>query len=192
MGRIVVSTNVTLDGTSEDPIGEEGAEWGGWFLDISSEDRAAWDAALLEEARDISAHLIGGRSYEWFAARWAGRCGEMADLLNRSPKYVVRSHEGRSDWGPTTVVTGDITTAVAEIKEAVDGDIAVYASYELVHTLLEHGLVDEVRVILFPRVAGGGGRLFRDLTRGVRLTLIRVEQVGGQLVRVSYGVKAAA
>lgn len=192
MGRIIVSTNTTVDGISQDPSGDEGFERGGWFLEISDQDRAAWAAAALAEARHMRAYLVGGRSYEWFAGRWVDRDGELAELFNAKPKYVVRSREGRSDWGPTTVLDGDLVTAVSELKGALDGDIAVYASYELVQALFESDLVDEVRVIVFPQVAGAGGRLFRDLTRKLPLRLSGVERIGDQLVRTSYEVATAA
>jgi len=189
MGRIVVSTNVTLDGISQDPTGEEGFEHGGWFLKMTEADRAAWAEAELEEARHAGALLLGGRSYEWFAPRWVGREGEMGERLTALPKYVVRSSDGRSDWGPTTVIDGDVLEAVAKVKANATGDVLVYASYELVHALLENGLVDAVHVILFPHVLGSGGRLFHDLTRVVPLHLTEVERVGEELVRLSYDVE---
>jgi dihydrofolate reductase len=192
MGRIVVSTNVTLDGISQDPTGEEGFEHGGWFLKMSEADRAAWAEAELVEVRQAAALLLGGRSYEWFAPRWVGREGEMGERLTALPKYVVRSHEGRSDWGPTTVVDGDVAEAVARLKDDTDGDVLVYASYELVHALLESGLVDAVHVIVFPHVLGSGGRLFHDLTRAVPLHLTGVERVGAELVRLAYDVEPAS
>jgi dihydrofolate reductase len=188
MGRVMISTNMTLDGTTQDPTGEEGSQRGGWFLRISGTDRDAWDAVLREESQHSSAYLIGGRSYEWFAKRWATRGGEIADLLNGLPKFVVRTHKGRTDWGPTTVVAGDLATEVARLKGEIYGDIVVYASYELLHALLEQSLVDEVRVIVFPHVAGGGGRLFKDLAKPVRLHLTNAKPVGDQLVRLIYDV----
>jgi dihydrofolate reductase len=189
MGRIVVSTNVTLDGISQDPTGEEGFEHGGWFLKITEADRAAWAEAELEEARHAEALLLGGRSYEWFAPRWVGREGEMGELLTALPKYVVRSRDGRSDWGPTTVIDGDLAEAVAKLKANASGDLLVYASYELVHALLESRLVDAVHVMVFPHVLGSGGRLFHDLTRVVPLHLTEVERVGEELLRLSYDLE---
>ena len=189
MGRVVVSTNVTLDGISQDPVGDEGFELGGWFLNISDKDREAWAARTLDEAMHIEALLLGGRSYEWFAGRWVGRAGAMADRLNSLPKHVVRSRDGRSDWGPTTVLEGPVGEDVAALKASVEGDVVVYASYTLVHTLLEKDLVDEVRVFVFPQVLGSGGRLFHDLTHGVELELVDVERIGAQLVLLSYDVK---
>ena len=110
----------------------------------------------------------------------------MGEILTALPKYVVRSRAGRSDWGPTTVIDGDVAGAVARLKGEVDGDVLVYASYELVHALLESRLVDAVHVIVFPHALGSGGRLFQDLTRAVPLHLTGVERVGEELVRLSY------
>ena len=145
---------------------------------------------MHEEALQASALLMGGRTYEWFAPRWVGREGEAAERLSELPKFVVRSREGRTDWGPTTVLDGDVAKAVAELKEEVSGDILVYASYELVHALLDSALVDEVRVFVFPRALGSGGRLFQDLDRGVPLHLNEVTRLGDELVRLSYAVAA--
>ena len=189
MGRIVISTNLTLHGTSDDPTGEDGTTRGGWFGAISGEDRDAWEAVLLAEARNLSAYLIGARSYEWFAQRWVSRPGELADLLNALPKHVVRTRRGRTDWGPTTDVTGDLAVSVAELKRSVDGEIAVYGSAQLVQALLELGLVDELRLVVFPQLAGGGGRLFRGTSAPVGLDLTRVEQVGAHLVQLCYDVR---
>ena len=189
MGRIVISTNLTLDGTSDDPTGEDGTTRGGWFGAISGEDRDAWEAVLLAEARNLAAYLIGARSYEWFAQRWVSRPGELADLLNTLPKYVVRTREGRTDWGPTTDLAGDLAVSVAELKRSVDGEIAVYGSAQLVQALLDVGLVDEVRLIVFPQLAGGGGKLFRGTSAPVGLELTRVEQVGAHLVQLCYDVR---
>lgn len=186
MGRIVVSTNMTLDGVSQDPTGEEGFPSGGWFLEISDEDREAWAKTEFEEALGTEAFLLGGRSYEWFAQRWVGRDGGWAERMASLPKYVVRSTPGRSDWGPTTVLDGDVLAAVSALKRTVAGDIVVYASYQLVHALVAHDLVDEVRLIVFPRLAGSGGRLFPELAAGKALRLSNVERIGDGLVRLTY------
>lgn len=103
MGKIVVSTNVTLDGISQDPTGDEDFEFGGWFNQIPDADREAWVKAEFDEALSTDAVLLGGRSYEWFAERWVGREGAWGERLQSLPKYVVRSTDGRFDWGPTTV-----------------------------------------------------------------------------------------
>ncbi len=112
----------------------------------------------------------------------------MGERLTALPKYVVRSRDGRTDWGPTTVIDGDVLEAVAKVRANASGDVLVYASYELVHALLEGGLVDAVHVIVFPHALGSGGRLFHDLTQVVPLHLTGVERVGEELVRLSYDV----
>src|SRR5689334_21765950 len=106
MGSIVISTNVTLGGMSQDPTGEEGFAFGGWFETMSPSDREAWAKIEYEEAMATEAYLIGGRTYEWFASKWVGREGAWGERLMEIPKYVVRTSEGRSDWGPTHVIDG--------------------------------------------------------------------------------------
>jgi dihydrofolate reductase len=186
MGRIVISTNSTIDGISQDPTGEEGFEFGGWFTRIPDTDREAWAKAEFEEALDTAAILVGGRSYEWFAERWVGRPGDWAERLNALHKYVVRTTAGRSDWGPTTELVGDIATEIAHLKQSIDGNIVVYASYQLVRTLIEHDLVDEVRLIIFPHVVGSGGRVFTELTSSKAMRLNDVGTVGEGLARLTY------
>jgi dihydrofolate reductase len=186
MGRIVISTNSTIDGISQDPTGEEGFEFGGWFTRIAETDREAWAKAEYEETLDTAAILVGGRTYEWFAKKWVGRPGDWADRLNALHKYVVRTTAGRSDWGPTTELIGDIATEIAHLKQSIDGDIVVYASYQLVRSLMEHDLVDEVRLIIFPHVVGSGGRVFTELTSSKAMRLNDVGTVGEGLVRLTY------
>lgn len=186
MGRIVLSTNVTLDGIGQDPTADEGFEFGGWFNCIADEDREAWAKAFFAEAMATDALLLGARSYEWFASRWIGRDGAWADRLAELPKYVVRSGNGRCDWGPTTVLTGGVAAAVTRLKHQVDGHIALYASYQLVRTLVEHDLLDEVRLMVFPHIVGSGGRAFSDLTASKQLRLTDAHTVGTGLVQLRY------
>ncbi|HEY2297861.1 MAG TPA: dihydrofolate reductase family protein [Jatrophihabitans sp.] len=187
MGKIVLSTNVTLDGVGQDPAGDEGFEFGGWFNQIPDEDREPWAKEFFDEAMATDAILMGARSYEWFAPRWVGREGAWADRLASLPKYVVRSGDGRSDWGPTTVLAGDVVEEVTELKQQVDGHIALYASYQLVQTLVEHDLLDEARLMVFPHVVGSGGRVFTDLTASKPVRLTDVRAVGTGLVQLRYG-----
>jgi dihydrofolate reductase len=186
MGRIVLSTNVTLDGIAQDPTGDEGFEFGGWFNRLDEEDREAWAKTFFDEAMATDAILLGARSYEWFAPRWVGREGMWAERLAKLPKYLVRSGHGRSDWGPTTVLRGDVVPAVTKLKQEVEGHIALYASYQLVRTLVEHDLVDEVRLMVFPSVVGSGGRVFSDLTASKPVRLTDVRTVGAGLVQLRY------
>lgn len=186
MGRIVVSTNVTLDGVIEDPTGQEGFAHGGWFEQMADTDRAAWAKIETEEALAASALLFGARSYEWFATRWADREGTWGDRLRALPKYVVSRHPVQTAWGEVAVLGGTPAGGVRSIKEAVDGDVVVYGSGRLLGTLFDHDLVDELRLMLFPTALGTGRRLFEETGSPQRLTLSRCERVSDDLVQLVY------
>jgi dihydrofolate reductase len=186
MGKIVISSNVTVDGISEDPTGDEGFAFGGWFEQLDPGDREAWAKVEYEEALASSALLLGGRSYDWFAERWVARPGGWGERLTALPKYVVRSRPGRSDWGPTTVLSGDLIRSLSELRATVEGDIVVYASYQLIRTLMDNDLVDEVRLFVFPHIVGSGGRVFHNLTSSQPMRLADVNRVGQELVQLVY------
>jgi dihydrofolate reductase len=169
MGKLVVSQFVTVDGVFEDPGGAEGFERGGWAFDF---DRGAdGDKFKLDEVMASEALLLGRVTYEGFAAAWPSREGEFADKFNGMPKYVVSSTLASPEWNNTTVIGGDVGKEVGALKERVDGDILVNGSAQLVKALVEHDLVDEYRLMVFPVVLGGGKRLFLDgiTKRGLRL-----------------------
>jgi len=186
MGKIVITENVSLDGVIQDPTGEEGTSFGGWFDQIGDEDRAAWAELLLAEARSSEALLLGRRSYEYFAGRWPQRSGEWADRLNSLPKYVVSSTLEDPGWNNSTVLTGDVVKAVSTLKQEVSGNIVVNASGRLVSTLIEHDLVDELRMIVYPYVLGGGARLFVDNDVARTLRLLEARTLGTGLVLLTY------
>src|SRR5919197_6305254 len=129
MGTIVVSENVSLDGVVEDPAGDEGFSRGGWVGLIAAREDVA--RVVLDEALGAEAFLLGRRSYEWLAARWPSRSGELADRLNAVPKYVVSSTLGDPDWNNSTVLKGDVVTEVSKLKQELDGDIIVPGSRRL-------------------------------------------------------------
>ncbi len=185
MGKIVVSENVTLDAVMQDPTGEEGFQYGGWFSQVSEADRAAVGQAFTEEALASSAILMGRRSYEWFATRWIPRTGPWAERLTALPKYVVAGTLADKDWGDTTVVGVD---EIGKLKEQIDGDIVVYASRELVQTMLTEGLVDEVRLLVFPYALGAGDRLFGPSTGRNALRLTGNRTIGESIVALTYEV----
>jgi dihydrofolate reductase len=160
MGRIVVSENVSLDGVIEDPAGAEGFDRGGWVGRI--QDREAVGKAALDEALGAAAMLFGRRSYEFLAARWPSRGGELADRLNSLPKYVVSSTLEDPDWNNSTVLKGDVVKEVSRLRQELDGEIVVAGSIQLVRTLMEHDLVDELRLMVYPVVLGAGERLFGE------------------------------
>ena len=169
MGKIVVSENVTLDGVVQDPAGDEGFKVGGWIGAIK--DRPQLNKLALDEALGAAALLLGRRSYEWFAARWPSRSGELADRLNSLPKYVVSSTLDRASWNNSSVIGTDVLNDVSKLKQQLAGDILIPASFQLVHTLIEHNLVDELRLKIFPVVLGAGALLFGQTsdTRPMRL-----------------------
>ena len=197
MAKIVISTNTSLDGVVQDPDGGEGFERGGWFAGFAamgSSDRDAWVEVETAEAMRTQALLLGRHSYEWFATRWAARGGAWADRLNNLPKYVVSSSlpAEAATWGPTTVLDGDVERAVTAIKGEIDGDVVVYASYQLGQTLMEHDLVDELRLFVHPCVLGDGKRLFGATTDRKPLRLVSCTTVGDGLPFLTYQVVRSA
>jgi dihydrofolate reductase len=186
MGKLIISENVSLDGVMQDPTGEDGFRLGGWFNQMRDRDREAWAKVELDEALGAEALLMGRRSYEYFAARWPSRNGEWADRLNGMPKYVVSSTLEDPDWNNSTVLTGDVVTEVSKLKRAVSGDIVVNASGQLVPTLIEHDLVDEVRLMIFPVVLGAGQRVLGPTSDKKSIRLVDTRTVGDGLAFLSY------
>jgi dihydrofolate reductase len=188
MGKIIISENVTLDGVVEDPTAEEGFRHGGWFLQVGSNDRDGFYQAALDEALGAEALLVGRRTYEFFVARWPSRTGELADRMNTMPKYVVSSTLGEPDWSNTTVIMGDAVKEVSKLKRQLAGEIVVPGSRKLVRTLIEHDLVDEVRLMVYPFVLGAGERLFGETSDKKSLRLINNRTLGDGLVYLTYEV----
>jgi len=170
MGKIVISENVTLDGVVQDPTGEEGFARGGWFGQIK--DRPDVARLALDDALHAEALLLGRRSYEFFAARWPSRSGELADRLNSLPKYVVSSTLEDPDWNNSTVLKGAAVDEVSKLKQELDGEILVLASFQLLRALMERDLVDELRLKIFPVVLGAGERLFGETNNTKPLRLL--------------------
>jgi dihydrofolate reductase len=175
MGKIVISENVTLDGVVEDPAGAEGFGRGGWIGRVGERGREEAAKVLLDEALGAEAQLFGRRTYEFLAARWPSRSGELADRLNNMPKYVVSSTLKDPDWNNSTVLAGDVMQEVSKLKEELGGEIVVAGSIRLVRTLMENDLVDELRLMIYPVLLGDGERLFGETSdqRPVRLVETR-------------------
>jgi dihydrofolate reductase len=184
MGRIVVSEFVSLDGVVEDPAGDEGFRLGGWVGEIKG--RQAADRVKLDEALGAEALLLGRRSYHFFAARWPSRHGELADRLNGLPKYIVSSTLEDPDWNNSTVLQGDVVDEVAKLKDALNGEIVVYGSLQLVRTLIEHDLVDELRLMIYPVVLGAGERLFGEISDKRPMRLVDTQTVGDGVAFLTY------
>jgi len=188
MGKIVITTNISLDGVIQDPDGEEGFRLGGWFGQFGGKDLEDWARVETDEALGAEALLLGRRSDEWFATRWQSRGGEWADKLNSMPKYVVSSTLKDPKWSNSTVLNGDAVSEVSKLKQEIGGEILVYASYQLVHTLIEHDLVDELRLVIFPVVLGNGERLFGETSDKKPLRLVHANTIGNGLAFVTYEV----
>jgi dihydrofolate reductase len=184
MGKIVVSENVTLDGVIQDPAGDEGFRVGGWVGLIK--DRPQLSKLALDEAQSTEALLLGRRTYEWFAARWPSRSGELAERLNSLPKYVVSSTLEHPAWSNSTVLKAGVLDEVSKLKQELNGEIMVPASFQLVRTLMEHDLVDELRLKMFPVVLGAGERLFGETSDKKPMRLIDTQTVEGDVVFLTY------
>ena len=186
MGRIIISENVSLDGVIQDPAGDEGFQRGGWVGRVGDRGREAAAQVLLEEALGTEAMLLGRRSYEFLAARWPSRTGELADRLNSKPKYVVSSTLQDPIWNNTTILKGNVVNEVSKLKLQLAGDIVVPASFQLVCTLIEHDLADELWLMIYPVVLGAGERLFGATSDKKPLRLISTRTVGNDLAYLTY------
>jgi dihydrofolate reductase len=186
MGKIIISENVSLDGVVQDPTGEEGFRHGGWFLQMGDKDREEWAKVELGEVLGAEALLLGRRSDEYFAVRWLSRSGEWADRLNSLPKYVVSSTLEDPGWNNSTVLKGDVVNEVSKLKQELNGEIVVYASFQLVHALIEHDLVDELRLMIYPFVLGAGERLFDETSDKKPMRLVDTRTVGDGLAFLTY------
>jgi dihydrofolate reductase len=191
MGRLVISENVSLDGVVEDPTGEEGFIHGGWFDRYLADDRGAWAELEFAEARGAEALLLGRRTDAYFGSRWNTAPGEWADRLRALPKYVISSTLVDPVWVNSTVLRGDAVAEAARLRDELDGEIVVYASRELVRALLEAGLVDEIRLMVFPVLLGAGERLFGETTDATPLRLLEAKRVGGNLGHLAFEVVRA-
>src|SRR3954447_6707284 len=193
MGRIVVSEFVSLDGVSEDPAGVEGFERGGWTFALNANGERVrlrgeeGEELLLAENRDSAALLMGRKTYEFSAGFFPRQEGRpIADIVNSMPKYVVSSTLEDAEWNNSTVLSGEVTEEVGRLKREIDGQILVPGSTQLVQTLIEHGLVDELRLMVHPVVVGAGKHLFGETSDLRPLRLVDSKQVGEGVVILTY------
>ena len=182
MGRVVVSQFMSVDGVVEDPGGAEEFERGGWAFKYDRGPEG--DQFKLEEVMAAEALLLGRRTFEGFAAAWPAREGEFADKFNGMPKYVVSTTLTEPEWNNSTVIASDVAGAVSALREEIDGDILVNGSVQLVATLLEEGLVDEYRLMVFPTVLGEGKRLFGATPAPLALRLVESKPAGETLILI--------
>jgi dihydrofolate reductase len=184
MGKIIVSDNITLDGVIQDPAGDEGFKFGGWVGLIKNSPEL--NKLAVDEAVNAEVLLFGRHSYEWFAKRWPSRNGELADKLNTMPKYIISSTLKDPNWNNSILLKGDVLDEVLKLKQEVNGEIIVYASFQLVHLLIENNLVDELRLKFFPIVLGEGKRLFDKTKDKKTLRLTNTQTLTGGIVYLIY------
>ena len=184
MGRIVVTEFVSLDGVMQAPGGGEEYEHAGWTFEIDRGDEG--NAFKLDETLQSEALLLGRKTYEGFAAAWPAMQGEFADKFNSMPKYVVSSTLEEPTWNNSTVLRGNVTDEVTKLREKSGGDVVVHGSAQLVQTLVENDLVDELRLMVFPVVLGTGKRLFGKTSDKKRLGLTDAKTVGDGVAILIY------
>jgi dihydrofolate reductase len=186
VGRIVVTEFVSLDGVMEAPGGGEDFKHAGWTFEIERGDEG--DKFKLDETLSSEALLLGRKTYEGFAAAWPSMTDEVgfADKFNSMPKYVVSSTLENPEWNNTTVLKGDPVEEVSKLRQRPGGDIVVHGSAQLMQTLLEHDLVDELRLMIYPVVLGTGKRLFDETSDKKRLRLTDTKTVGDGITICIY------
>ncbi len=184
MGKIVISENVSLDGVIEDPTGAEGLSVGGWFFETDRGEDG--EKFTLDKTLGTEALLLGRRSYGFFAATWPSRGGELADKMNSLAKYVVSSTLEDPNWNNSKVLKGDVVDEVSKLKQELDGEIVVLGSPQLARTLIEHDLVDELRLMIYPVVLGAGERLFGDTSDKKPVHLVDTQTVGDGIAILTY------
>jgi dihydrofolate reductase len=185
MANIVVTEFISLDGVIEDPGGSENFKHGGWTFEISTGDEGM--QFKVDETMNSDAMMLGRVTYEGFAEAWPERDGEFADRFNSMPKYVVSSTLRDPSWTNTTVLDGDLPSAVARVNEQHGGDVVVHGSAQLVQGLLAADLVDELRLMVFPVVLGSGKRLFAETDDKKPLKLTDSKVVGDGVAILTYG-----
>jgi dihydrofolate reductase len=184
MGRIVVTEFISLDGVIEDPGGADGFKHGGWMFAFNTGDEG--DRFKLEETLGADALLLRRVTYDGFAAAWPTMegTGEFGEKINGMPKYVVSSTLRDPEWNNSTVLAGDVRDEVAKLKQDVDGVILVAGRGQLAQALVEHDLVDELRLMVFPVVLGSGKRLFGNTSDKKPLRLADSKTVGDDNVAI--------
>jgi dihydrofolate reductase len=176
MRKLVVSTFVSLDGVVQGPGGpdedrEGGFERGGWVVPLLDEQ---FMQIVTDYTRRAGALLLGRKTYDIFAASWPLTPPDdpVGSVLNTIPKYVASRTLETAEWNNTTIISGGVAEAVANLKQEEGGEIQVHGSGDLIQTLLKHDLVDEFLLLIFPVLVGSGKRLFAEGTIPRNLKLV--------------------
>jgi dihydrofolate reductase len=183
MGKIVVTEFLSLDGVMEAPGGED-FKYKGWSFEVDRGEDG--NKFKLDETLETDVLLLGRVTYESFAGAWPTREGPFADKFNSMPKYVVTSTMKDPDWNNTRVIDGEVVEQVSKLRQETDGIIQVPGSNQLVQTLFENDLVDELHMMIFPLVLGTGRRLFGETSDKKRMRLTDSKTVGDGVVVLVY------
>jgi dihydrofolate reductase len=179
MGKLVVSEFVSIDGVFQDPGGVGEIDRGGWSFKTEHGDE--FDKFKLKELMAADVQLLGRVTYEGFAKAWpdmSHEAGEYADKMNSMPKFVVSTTLEDPTWNNTTVVKQNVADEVAKLKQGVDGDLLVFGSGKLVQTLLDEGLVDELRLMIYPTIVGEGKHMFGSQSELTMMKLADSRSIG--------------
>ena len=185
MGKLVVSQFVSVDGVFQDPGGIGEIDRGGWSFKAEHGDD--FNEFKFAELMAADAQMLGRTTYEGFAKAWPEMEeteGEFAVKMNKMSKYVVSTGIENPSWENTTVIRENVGHEVRKLKDEIEGDILVAGSGQLIQTLLDEGLIDEWRLMIFPIIVGDGKHLFagqRDITE-LRLKDSKVIGTGGIIV----------
>lgn len=184
MSKVVVSQFITLDGVFQDPGGAEGFDRGGWAFQFNRGEEG--DTFKLDEVVAAGALLLGRVTYEGFAQVWPSVTDDsgFAEKMNSMPKYLVSTTLDRGDWNNTTVISYNVPDEVRRLKEQVDGDILINGSGRLVRTLMEHDLIDEYRLMVYPIILGSGARLFADTSKATPLRPVNSISAGDCIILI--------
>jgi dihydrofolate reductase len=184
MGKLAVTQLTSLDGVMQSPgHADVPFKYRGWAVDFDGGPEAA--RFKLEEAQNSEALLLGRVTYEAMRAFWPTAEGAFADRLNELPKYVISSTLTDPSWN-ATVLGDDWPENVAALRKELDGEILVYGSRRLSQALLGIGLVDELRLQVYPMVLGAGDRLFGQTQDSIPLRLVESRSFAGGVVSMIY------
>jgi len=184
VGRIVVTEFMSLDGVMEAPGGGEDYKHAGWTFAISRGEEG--NQFKVKETFDSEALLLGRVTYEGFAKAWPSMTGEFADKFNSMPKYVISSTLKKADWNHSTILSGDVTEEIVKLKKRLTGNIVVHGSATLVQTLAANGLIDELRLMVFPVILGSGKKLFGEMDQKKPMKLVGSQTVGDGVAILIY------
>jgi len=179
MRKLVVSEYVTLDGVMEDPGG------GGWSFPFWNEEAAKFK---YDELFTSDALLLGRVTYQGFAAAWPTMTGtgEFGERMNSIPKYVVSTTLSEVTWHNSTLIQENVAEEIAKLKQQEGKDILVGGSADLVHTLMQHDLIDEYKLMVHPIIVGSGKRLFQQGSEKKVLKLVETKTFSSGIVILSY------